>query len=756
MYAELSNTSMALLLIFTVVYTVLIGAAAWVVPFARPPSFVGRETQLAQLDAHISLAGGQRLAIHGLGGCGKTALALELAYRTREQQPDRAIFWVPAVSQESFEQAYRDIGTVLRIPGIADDNANVKRLVRAWLSDEGFGPWLMIVDNADDVSVLFNLLAEEESGINRLVDYLPDSRSGSIVFTTRTRKAAVDLAGSIVVELGELTEKEAEKVLSTRLLSDNQYLLEDDQVVHAFLDMLAFLALAIVQAVAFINKNKTTLADYMSVYRDSEEDAIELLSKDFEDHCRYRDTKNPVATTWYISFRQIQKQDPLAANYLSFMACTTGENIPRSLLLPSSSRLAATEAVGTLNAYAFITERRQPLGGSGQHQERMFDMHRLVRLAMRNWLREHQQWDAWVNKTLTRLVEVVPYGGHERREVWIAYLPHAMYVVELPEVHETEGRVSLLFRIGHCEQSLGRYKSAEAAHRKVLEQREGLRGKEHPYTLTSMSNVAEALSEQGKYAEAEKMHRETLALRDKVLGKEHPDTLKSMNNVAEVLSDQGKYVEAEKMNRETLALREKVLGKEHPDTLISMSSMAVALNDQGKYEEAEKMHREVLALDEKVLGKEHPHTLISMSNTAVVLRGQGKYAEAEKMHRETLALREKVLGKEHPDTLISMSNMAVALNDQGKYVEAEKMHREVLVLVEKVLGKEHPHTLMSVYWLAYTLHQREQYGEALSLYYRAWVGYQENLGAAYPTTQECLNHYSSLQQLCRLKPLGLA
>ncbi|KAF2475260.1 kinesin light chain [Lindgomyces ingoldianus] len=670
--------------------------APWAVPFARPPSFVGRETQLAKLDAHISSEGCRRLAIYGLGGCGKTALVLESTYRTREQQPARAIFWVPAVSRESFEQAYRDIGALLRIPEIADDNADVKRLVKAWLSNEGFGPWLMVVDNADD----FGILRDAESGKTPLIDYLPHSnRKGSIVFTTRTREAAVDLAGSNSVELGELGEGEGKEVLRTRLLPDNQHLLEDGQVVYEFLNMLTFLALAIVQAAAFINKNNITLADYMSVYKDSEEDAIKLLSKEFEDHGRYRDARNPVATTWYISFKQIRKQDPLAADYLSFMACTTGENIPGSLLLPGSSRLAAMEAVGTLDAYAFVTERRQPLGRRDtQHPEKMFDMHRLVRLAMHNWLREHEQWDAWVNKILTRLVEVVPYGDHERREVWTAYLPHAMHVVELPEVYEVESRVSLLDRLGCCEQSLGRYNSAEMTQRKVLVLRENMLGKEHPATLTSMGNVALALSRQGKYwAEAEKMHREELALCEKVLGKGHPDTLTSMNNVAWTLSGQGKYVEAEKIHREELALCEKVLGKEHPDTLTSMNNVALALSGQGKYVEAEKMHREVLALREKVLGKGHPRTLTSMNEVAVALSGQGKYVEAEKIHQEVLALREKVLGKEHPDTLTSINNMALALSGQGKYAEAEKIHQEVLALREKVPGKEHPDTLTSTY-----------------------------------------------------------
>ncbi|KAF2726400.1 hypothetical protein EJ04DRAFT_223043, partial [Polyplosphaeria fusca] len=382
--------------------------APWVVIFPRPPSFVGRETELARLHAHISSATSQRLAIYGLGGCGKTALALETAYRVKEHQPACAVFWVPAISRETFEQAFRDIGTALNIPGTAEANADVKRLVRAKLSDQSLGPWLMVVDNADDASVLFDPLKKGGSR-ERLIDFVPHSRKGSVLFTTRTRKAAVDLAGGTALQLGELDEREAKELLRARLFPDNHILLEDEGIVRELLDMLAFLALAIVQAIAFINKNNSTLEEYLSIYKDSEEDAIELLSKDFEDQGRYWDTKNPVATTWYISFKQMQRQNPLAADYLSFMACTAGESIPASLLPPGGSKMVTMEAMGTLSSYAFITERQQQQGIDGKGGERMYDMHRLVCLASRNWLRDHQRWKVWANKALSRLIEVIPY-----------------------------------------------------------------------------------------------------------------------------------------------------------------------------------------------------------------------------------------------------------------------------------------------------------------------------------------------------------
>ncbi|KAF2647204.1 TPR-like protein [Lophiostoma macrostomum CBS 122681] len=712
-----------------------VSEAPWVIPFIRPPSFAGREPQLAQLSAHISAEGGRRLAIYGLGGCGKTALALESAYRTREQQPKRAVFWVAAVSLESFEQGYREIGTLLRIPGIADAKADVKRLVKARLSDEGSGQWLMVVDNADDVGVLFGQL-DEESGGNRLIDNLPYSRKGSIVFTTRTRVAAVKLAESKVIALGELDKVEATELLKTRLFQEHQRQLRDEETVDEFLDILAFLALAIVQAVAFVNTNDITLSDYISCYKASEQEATKLLSKEFEDQGRYREMKNPMATTWYVSFEQIRKHNELAAGHLSFMACTANNDIPASMLPANGSQVQQTEAIGTLKAYAFIAER-QPRTDAQQEQTqrlaRAFDVHPLVHLAMRGWLKAHNQWNLWAEKTLTRLVEIVPFGDHDTREAWTTYLPHAMHVVDVPEVYDTEGRMSLLDRIGRCEQTLGRYRDAELAHQRLLEQREEVLGKEHPDTLRSMNNVAGALQNQGKYTEAEKMHQGTLVMRGMVLGTEHPHTLASMSNLAGALSSQGKYAEAEKMHRKTLVMREKVLGKEHPHTLASMSNLAWALRRQGKYAEVEKMDRKILALKEKVSGKEHLHTLMSM-NVARVLSNQGKYVEAEKMHRKTLAMREEMLGKEHPDTLASMNEVALALSDQEKYTEAEKLHRETLAMRKEVLGKEHPHTLMSINNVARALNNQGEYTEAEKMDREILAMREKVLGKEHPDT----------------------
>jgi tetratricopeptide (TPR) repeat protein len=400
---------------------------------------------------------------------------------------------------------------------------------------------------------------------------------------------------------------EARQLLARRMT--RQALLNDEAAVGVLLESLAGLPLAIVQAAAFMNQNDTPVLEYVSLLQHAGTKA-ELFNEHFEDPSRYRNMDSTIAKTWHISFEQIRKQDPLAAKYLSFMACIDRISIPQSLLLLGGSVLQQTKALGTLTGYAFITERQQTVPESSK--ERLFDMHRLVHMALIWWLEGHGERADWVDTAAARAEELVPYGGHEGKEVWSTYLPHATYVAGLVEAVDSAKSASLLDRLGRCQKSLGQYASAETSHRKASSLRKEALGPEHPDTLTSMSNLASVLNSQGKYEEAEAINRQTLVRREKVLRPEHPDTLTSMSNLALVLDSQGKYEEAEAINRQTLVRREKVLRPEHPDTLTSMSNLALVLDSQGKYGEAEAMNRQTLARREKVLGPEHPDTLTSI------------------------------------------------------------------------------------------------------------------------------------------------
>jgi tetratricopeptide (TPR) repeat protein len=680
------------------------------------------------------------MTIHGLGGCGKSALAIECAYRASVKHA-RLVFWVPAISRESFELAYREIGDRLHIPGINDGNVDVKKLVRETLSSESSDNWLMIVDNADDHEVLLGNM-DDNSKPARLHDFLPRSNRGAILFTTQSRKMAGVLSQSGILRLTDMEKVEARQLL-TQLIVD-QASLGDEAAVDELLHALTSLPLAIVQAAAFMNNNDVSAHDYISLFQEAEAE-LELFDQDFHDPNRYEELDSTVAKTWHISFDQIRKQDRLTADYLAFMACVDRVNIPQSMLPPGASPVQQMKALGTLKGYAFIAERLQITQSS--NADKFFDMHRLVHMASAQWLERHNERAAWVETAVARLEELVPYGDHKNREIWTTYLSHTIHLAGTHGVVGTAASASLLDRVGRCQASLGQYSAAEITHRQVRSIRESVLGLENIDTLISMNEIGQALRSQGKYVEAEKMHRQTLALYKKVLGEEHMYTLTSMNNVAAALSYQGKYAEAVKMHHKTLALSKKVLGEGHPDTLTSMNNLAEALSEQGKHAEAEKMHCETLKLSKKVLGEEHPDTLSSMNNLASALSEQGKHAEAEKMHRETLKLSKKVLGENHPRVLIGMNNIAAALSGQEKYADAEKMHRETLKSSKKVLGEMHPDTLLSMFNLADDLAKQLRYDESRILYEEVCPAFDTVLGENHPTTRICHRLYREMLAL---------
>ena len=236
-------------------------------------------------------------------------MALELAYRTREKYKSCSVLWIPATNVESLHQAYLDVAQQLNIIGWNDKKVDINKLVQLHLSKESTGRWLLVFDNVDDIGMW-------TTGSGRLIDYLPRSTQWCIIFTTRDRKTAVKLAYQNIIEMPEMDEDVAIQLLQKRLI--NPGLVKNQPDTRALLKELTYLPLAIAQAAAYINENRIGLADYLLLLADQQEDVIDLLSEEFEDNGRYNNLKNPVATTWLISFEQIRYRHPLAADYLSF------------------------------------------------------------------------------------------------------------------------------------------------------------------------------------------------------------------------------------------------------------------------------------------------------------------------------------------------------------------------------------------------------------------------------------------------------
>jgi len=545
----------------------------------------------------------------GLGGIGKTQLVLELVYRMKEKDKNCSVIWIPETNMESLYQAYVNVAQQLGIPGWKDDKVDVKRLVQEYLSKENTSQWLLVFDNADDINMWVSKPASE-SGSGSLIEFLPRSNQGCIIFTTRDRKTAVKLAHQNVVEVPEISEEVAKQLLRKYLV--NPELTENYSDTKSLLAQLTYLPLAIVQAAAYINENDITIAAYVSLLTDQEEEVINLLSEEFEDDGRYHDVKNPVATTWLISFEQIRRRDPLAADYLSLMACVDPRDIPQSLLPAGVSRKKEIDAIGTLNAYSFIIRRPADLA---------LDLHRLVHLATRNWLRKEGLLTQWSERAISRLEEVFPDHGHKNRTLWRTYLSHARYVL-LSDLVDKNGdiRMNLKWRFGMCLYFDGRYNEAEASLMEVAERRKKVLGSEHPDTLTSMGNLASTYRNQGRWKEAEELNVQMVETRKRVLGAEHLDTLTSMSNLASTFWNQGRWKEAEELGVQVVETRKRVLGLEHPSTLTSMANLAFTWKEQGRDTDAFRLMEQCVQLRVRILGVEYPHTL---SSAAVLIGWEG-------------------------------------------------------------------------------------------------------------------------------------
>ena len=665
------------------------------------------------------------MALDGLGGVGKTQIALEAAYQIQANSPECSIFWVQASDTASFNNSYRQIAQKLGIPGLEDDK-DVNKLVFEALMRLSSG-WVLIIDNADDYEVL--LKSNGSDGSPALIKSIPNRGNGAVLFTTRNHRAAVDFTEANVIQIKAMSREESTELLKQSVIDMTPSLLDDGASITDLLDLLLDLPLAIKQAAAYMNKNFTFVSKYLSYYKRSEQEMVEVLSQDFEDHGRYDTQNNPVATTWLISFKQMEIQDPLAAEYLSFIGVILGEDILMSLLPPGNSQLEQNTAIGTLMAYSFLNRRKD--GES-------FDVHRLVHLATRNWLRKDHKISIWEDEALQRLVEVISGSDHSNREVWTRYLPHGIRLADSTKVSSANklDMIKLLHKIGQCQNSIGQYVESAKMHQRSLAISEDALGKEHPDTLASRNELGEALRSQGKYAVSEEMHRETLMLREKISGKEHPDTLTSMGNLASTYRDQGRWNEAEELDIQVLEIRKRVLGQEHPDTLMSMGNLANTYWNQGRWNEAEDLQIQVLEIRKRVLGQEHPDTLMSMNNLASTYWNQGRWNKAEDLEIQVLEVSKRVLGQEHPATLTSINNLASTYWNQGRWNKAEELEIQILEIRKRVLGQEHPETLTSMANLAHTYKSQGRDTEALELMSTCLEISERKLGAEHPDTMD--------------------
>ncbi|TKX22220.1 NB-ARC domain-containing protein [Elsinoe australis] len=258
------------------------------------------------------------------------------------------------------------------------DNEDVRVVVQRRLSSLNAGNGIMVVDNADDETVLLG-----DDTAQAISTFLPSSDKGRILYTTSNQQVALNLQCSETVQIDQMNFEEGLFLL--RKSAVGRTLASNDPAVGELLEKLTYLPLAISQAGAFMAKNKTNPAEYLELLQATAEDEIYLLSRAFPDKHRYDTSNNAVATTWLVSFNQIREKHPQASELLLAMSFYEHKAIPWSLLPPLVLASQMVDAIGTLEAYAFLSVNEGKTLTEAGHKDDLLDMHRLVHLAAKIW-----------------------------------------------------------------------------------------------------------------------------------------------------------------------------------------------------------------------------------------------------------------------------------------------------------------------------------------------------------------------------------
>jgi tetratricopeptide (TPR) repeat protein len=661
------------------------------IPFSRNRFFTGQTAILAQLADALQRSRGTALsqsqAISGLGGIGKTQIAIEYAYRHREKY--QHVFWVRSDTHEALVSGYVSLAEALQLPQKDDrDRTVIIGAVLRWLTIHT--GWLLILDNADDPSLV--------------QPFLPLRHSGHILLTTRAQAVSI-IADPLVV--GALSQDEGAWLLLHRAGLIKQgtplemALPADVTSAHEISKELGGLPLALDQAGAYIEETRCTLAHYQQVYH---QHRMELLKKRGKFSHNYPFS---VATTWTLSFEKVQLQSVVAADLLRYCAFLHPDAIPEELFMNGSKHLGSSlqllahnslafdEAIKMLLAYSLI--QRNPTVA-------MISIHRLVQVVLRDEMDARTQ-ERWKGGVLQAVNEAFPEEAFEEWTQCERLLPHALVCApwierELVSEPTATAAAHLLYKAGAYLREQAQYSEAEPLLVQALALRKQQLGAEHPDTARSLYTLAALYRQLGKFEQAEPLFLRVLTIQEQVLGANHPDTARTLNNLGLLYWQQSKYKKAKPLFRRALRIREQVLGSKPPEWAQSLHNLGLLYREQGNYEKAEPLFLQALAFRKQVLGAEHPDTARTLNSLAELYRRQGNYEKAEPLFLQAIKIKELRLGVEHPDMARIVYNLGFLYCEQGNYEKAELLFLRVFAIQEQHLGTGHPDTGMTLNSLA--------------------------------------------------------
>jgi tetratricopeptide (TPR) repeat protein/transposase-like protein len=699
----------------------------WQVPYPRNPHFTGRDELLDQLDQHFfpEQPGGplpphpvaltQPQAIKGLGGIGKTQIALEYAYRARERHRYTHTFWINAASSEALMTSF--IALVKLFPAFpAQHETNQHQLVaeiKGWLG-QCQQPWLLIFDNVDDLSLV--------------QEYFPTTGNGSIILTTRAN-AVGSRASSLEVEtLGFVEGTQFLLRRAGRLASASEEEINEAGNLVVALDQFP---LALDQAGAYIEETGCRFSDYVQLYQERRQ---VLLARRGAQATSYPDS---VATTWSLSFQRVEQANPAAAELLRLCAFLAPDHIPEELFKAGAAQWPPVLQQASVDLLAFNQMVEELLRFSlvkrlAEHN--LLSLHRLVQVVQQDALppEEQRQWAERVVRAVHTLFPADPKADPTCWPQCLRYLEQAQacdrliaeYRLLLPEAAE------VLDRAGTYLSEHASYTLAESLFQRALSIRE-------VQSTFPLNRLADLALRQGKYEQAESLYQRTLAIREQYLGPEHPLLADPLSGLGHSFYYQGNYEHVERLYQRAISIREQQLGDTHPLIARLLSNLARFYTMQGRFAEAEPLFQRARSIQEQQLGDTHLDLAGVLYGLAELYREQKRLAEAEPLFQHAISIRDQQLGETHPDLALLLYGLAQVYSAQNRYEQAEPLYQRVLVIWEQQLGLEHSQVAYPLAAWAELAMNQGKYVQAKSLYLRALAIWEQQLGeehalVAYP------------------------
>jgi hypothetical protein len=640
----------------------------------RPVYLAGREALLAELNARLAGDnGGPRVAVlYGLGGAGKTSVAVEYAHR---HLAEVGVCWQfaaedPAVLAAEFGVLAAQLGA-REAADVRDPVASVHGVLARM--DAG---WLVVFDNAPDRA--------------SVAPFMPPAGPGRVLITTQNQiwppGQAVDVP---VLDV---------EVAADFLVSRTGDL--DQEAARELAGLLGGLPLALEQAAAYLQATGTTLARYLLLFRDRQADLL----------ARGEVAGHPdVAATLGVALSRLAGEAPAAAGLVRLLAFLAPEPVPLTVLLASDGAagrlspevaaavggllgdaVAAGDAIAALRRYSLVTP-----AGDG-----LVLVHRLVQAITRAQLPADEA-DGW-GRAAAALVEAAVPANPDLPAAWpvcAVLLPHARAVLD-----PTSGGIG---RIAAYLGWSGSYPAARDLCQLIADAHTGsdTYGPEHPDTLAARHNLAYYTGRAGDAAGARDQYAAMLPVRERVLGAEHRETLVTRHHLALWTGQAGDAAGARDQYAALLPIEERVLGAEHPHTLVTRQELARSTGDAGDAAGARDQLAALLPVTERVQGAEHPETLTARTHLASFTGQAGDAAGARDQYAALLPISERVLGAEHPDCLTIRDNLAYFTGQAGDAAGARDQLAALLPISERVLGAEHPDTLTTRANLAYWTRQ---------------------------------------------------